>query len=321
MNNIAIGQYYHVDSLIHRLDGRTKIISLLFLMTFIFVIPHNNFYLLGGFAFILLIIVLLSKVSFGRFLRSLRQIIYLLVFSFIFQIFFNQEGNLLYTINQSLTIINIGLSVVLAVIYFLIRKYLPYKLIWLILLLVIIIYLFTIPMGKPFKEYKIIISEGGLLTGSFIVGRILLLIILSTLLTLTTKPTDLNNALEWCLKPFSYIGIPTSILAMMISIALRFIPTLFIETEKILKAQASRGVDFTEGKFKEKIVQIISLLVPMFIISFKRGEDLADAMEARGYIPGAERTKLNVMKFRLIDYFLMLFSFSILLILILYRVL
>ena len=89
---------------------------------------------------------------------------------------------------------------------------------------------------------------------------------------------------------------------MMISIALRFIPTLFNETNKILKAQASRGVDFNEGKFTEQVKQIVSLLIPMFVISIKRAEDLADAMEARGYIPGEKRTKLVEMKFRLLDY-------------------
>ena len=93
-----------------------------------------------------------------------------------------------------------------------------------------------------------------------------------------------------------------SIFAMMISIALRSIPTLLNESQRILKAQASRGVDFNEGKLKEKISQIISLLVPMFVISYKRAEELANAMEARGYIPGKERTKLEVLKYKCTDY-------------------
>src|SRR5690606_12025828 len=102
------------------------------------------------------------------------------------------------------------------------------------------------------------------------------------LLTLTTKPTDLNNGLESVLSPLEKIGLKTSILAMMISIALRFIPTLINEADRILKAQASRGVDFKEGNIGQKVVQIISLLIPMFIVSFKRAEELANAMEARG---------------------------------------
>ena len=88
---------------------------------------------------------------------------------------------------------------------------------------------------------------------------------------------------------------------MMISIALRFIPTLINESTKILRAQASRGVDFEDGKLKEKIFQIVSLLVPMFVISYKKAEDLANAMEARGYIPGEERTRINVLKYRISD--------------------
>ena len=148
--------------------------------------------------------------------------------------------------------------------------------------------------GETFTTYSINVYSGGVISGSFIILRVLILIISSAVLTLTTKPTDLNNGLEALLKPF---GKKTSILAMMISIALRFIPTLFLETEKILKAQASRGVDFNEGKLKDKIGQIVSLLVPMFIISFKRAADLADAMEARGYIPGEKRTKLVKMQF------------------------
>ena len=94
---------------------------------------------------------------------------------------------------------------------------------------------------------------------------------------------------------------------MMLSIALRFIPTLFSETEKILKAQASRGVDFKESSLTKQIIQIVSLLIPMFVISIKRASDLADAMEARGYIPGEKRTKLLHMKFRLFDYFSLIF--------------
>ena len=129
--------------------------------------------------------------------------------------------------------------------------------------------------------------------------------------------TDLTNAIEWYLKPLEYLKIKTSIFAMMISIALRFIPTLFNETNKILKAQASRGVDFNEGKFMEQVKQIVSLLIPMFVISIKRAEDLADAMEARGYIPGEKRTKLVKMKFKAFDYITISFVLSLLILLIL----
>ena len=143
--------------------------------------------------------------------------------------------------------------------------------------------------------------------GSFTVLRVIIIISFSTVFTLTTKPIDISNAIEWILKPLELLKIKTSIFAMMLSIALRFIPTLFSETENILKAQASRGVDFKESSLTKQIIQIISLLIPMFVISIKRASDLADAMEARGYIPGEKRTKLLHMKFRLFDYFSLVF--------------
>ena len=134
---------------------------------------------------------------------------------------------------------------------------------------------------------------------------------ITSLLTVSTMSTDINNGLEWVLSPLRIIKVPVSVLSMTISLTLRFIPTLYEETRKIMNAQASRGVDFQEGKLKDKVTQIISLLVPMFVISYKKAEDLAYAMEARGYIPGKERTKLEVLKYKASDYityaFLILF--------------
>lgn len=295
MNNLAFGQYYHTKSLIHNMDSRTKIISSLLFMIGLFVVPKNNFYLMGLFFLFMVVTIFLSRVPIKKFLKSIKFVTYLLVFSFVFQVLFNKEGELLLTINHQLTIVNITIAVVILIGLFLIRKKIP--LFFLVFLIVAcgIIKLLEYPIyGASFTTYNINVYTGGVITGSFVILRVLILIISSAVLTLTTKPTDLNNGLEALLKPF---GKKTSILAMMISIALRFIPTLFLETEKILKAQASRGVDFNEGKLKDKIGQIVSLLVPMFIISFKRAADLADAMEARGYIPGEARTKLIKMQF------------------------
>ena len=295
MNNLTFGQYYHTKSLIHNMDSRTKIISSLLFMIGLFVVPKNNFYLMGLFFLFMVVTILLSRVPIKKFLKSIKFVTYLLVFSFVFQVLFNKEGELLLTINHQLTIVNLTIAVVILIGLFLIRKKIP--LFFLVFLIVAcgIIKLLEYPIyGASFTTYNINVYTGGVITGSFVILRVLILIISSAVLTLTTKPTDLNNGLEALLKPF---GKKTSILAMMISIALRFIPTLFLETEKILKAQASRGVDFNEGKLKDKIGQIVSLLVPMFIISFKRAADLADAMEARGYIPGEARTKLIKMQF------------------------
>ena len=150
------------------------------------------------------------------------------------------------------------------------------------------------------------IYDQGLNLGFFMSIRLVIIVLISTLLTLTTKPSDLTLALESLFNPFKKIGLPVSELALMISIALRFVPTLFEETQKILKAQASRGVDISEGKFKDKIMQLISLLVPLFILSFKRADELANAMEVRGYVPGRARTSINRLCWKLSDTFLVL---------------
>ena len=125
---------------------------------------------------------------------------------------------------------------------------------------------------------------------------------ITSLLTVSTMSTDINNGLEWVLSPLKIIKVPVSVLSMTISLTLRFIPTLYEETRKIMNAQASRGVDFQEGKLKDKVTQIISLLVPMFVVSFKRAEDLSNAMEARGYVIGAKRTRIDELKFKALDY-------------------
>ena len=145
------------------------------------------------------------------------------------------------------------------------------------------------------------IYDEGINLGFFMSIRLIIVVLISTLLTLTTKPSDLTLALESLFKPFKKIGLPVSELALMISIALRFIPTLFEETQKILKAQASRGVDIREGKLKDKVMQLISLLVPLFILSFKRADELANAMEVRGYVPGRKKTSINRLNWRLAD--------------------
>ena len=135
---------------------------------------------------------------------------------------------------------------------------------------------------------------------------------ITSLLTLSTMSTDINNGLEAVLAPLKIIKVPVGVFAMLISLTLRFIPTLLEESKKIMNAQASRGVDFQEGSLKDKVNQIISLLIPMFVISFKRAEDLSNAMEARGYIIGAKRTKLDELKLRWRDYLSYTISFILL---------
>ena len=303
MNNIVFGQYLFRNSIVHKMDSRSKLAILFILMIGVFLIPMNNFILLFIAGLIPLIAVLFSKISIFKYLKSLKQIAFIMIFSFIIQLLTTKTGSVVYTFPINLTIINLVIGFIILVLYFIIRKYLPFKLLILIFLLTGIIYMLRYPIyGNIITTTNWDIYNSGLISGSFLVLRVFVIIIASTTLTLTTKPTDLTNAIEWYLKPLEALKIKTSIFAMMISIALRFIPTLFNETNKILKAQASRGVDFNEGKFTEQVKQIVSLLIPMFVISIKRAEDLADAMEARGYIPGEKRTKLVEMKFKALDY-------------------
>ncbi len=152
-----------------------------------------------------------------------------------------------------------------------------------------------------FKFGIISIYSGAVRQTVYIVIRLVLIIIMTTILTATTKPLDLTLGLEHLLSPFKKFGFPAHIVAMMISIALRFIPTLIEETERIMKAQASRGVEFSEGSLKEKILAIVSLIIPLFISAFQRAEDLANAMESRNYNPEAPRTRYKQLKWRSAD--------------------
>ena len=146
----------------------------------------------------------------------------------------------------------------------------------------------------------------------YIVIRLALMIMITTILTATTKPLELTLGIEDLLKPFKVIGVPAHDIAMMISIALRFIPTLIEETQRIMKAQASRGVDMENGKLMEKVKAILSLIVPLFVSAFQRAEELAYAMEARGYIPSRPRTRYKQLKMHGKDVALLLLSVLIL---------
>lgn len=132
--------------------------------------------------------------------------------------------------------------------------------------------------------------------------RIVLLIIGSSILTLTTTPIKLTDGIESLLKPLSKIGVPAHDIAMMMTIALRFIPTLLDETDKIIKAQQARGADFDTGNLVNKAKALVPILVPLFISAFRRADELAMAMEARCYAGGGQRTRMNVMKITSIDY-------------------
>lgn len=164
-------------------------------------------------------------------------------------------------------------------------------LIWLILFTVILQILFTSGQTIWFRFGPIVISQEGILNGVFIFMRFVLIIFMSTILTLTTMPLSLTDAIEYLLRPLAAVKVPVHEIALMLSIALRFVPTLMDETEKIMNAQRARGIDFGEGNIYQQMKAIVPLLIPLFVSSFNRAEELATAMEARGYKGGEGRTK------------------------------
>lgn len=141
------------------------------------------------------------------------------------------------------------------------------------------------------------VYEEGVYTALFMTFRLIFLIMGTSILTLTTSPIELTDGIESLLKPFKRIGVPAHELAMMMSIALRFIPTLMDETDKIMKAQMARGADFDSKNLIKKAQSLIPLLVPLFISSFRRAEELAMAMEARSYRGGEGRTRMKQLKY------------------------
>lgn len=173
----------------------------------------------------------------------------------------------------------------------------------------LIINILVVKTGTPLVTiFNFTIYSDALSQTFYIVVRLVLMITITTTLTATTKPLDLTMGLEDLMTPLKRFHVPAHEIAMMISIALRFIPTLIEETQRIIKAQASRGVDLDEGKLKEKIMAILSLIVPLFVSSFQRAEELANAMEARGYVPDHQRTRYKQLKMHMKDTMLIVFS-------------
>lgn len=301
MNSVVFGQYYNSNSWVHRLDPRTKLISLvLFMIGLFFVNKVTTLAVILG-----LVIILLgtTKIPLGKYLNSLRSIVFLLLFSIVFQVIAKQDGKMIADLHFDLTIVNLGISILLLILFILLGK--VFKKLRLLQFLLILILAFLsqvyITTGYSIVEYNITIYDSALINSAFIALRIIILLLISSVLTLTTKPTELNIGLESLLKPLKVLKLNVAVFAMMVSIALRFIPTLINEANKIIKAQASRGVEFKESSFKEKINQIISLIVPMFILAYRRASDLADAMEARGYNPDSERTSIRTLEYEVSD--------------------
>ncbi len=176
------------------------------------------------------------------------------------------------------------------------------KPVFFIVLLTFVLNALMTPGETPLVEWRFIsITKEGLKNASFLSIRLVLLVIGSQLLTLTTSPLGLTDGIEQLANPLKKIGFPAHEMAMMMTIALRFIPTLLNETDRIMKAQISRGADFETGNLVQKAKSLVPLLVPLFVSAFRRADDLALAMEARCYQGGNGRTRMKVLKTSVAD--------------------
>lgn len=221
----------------------------------------------------------------------------IVIFCFVIIVFF--ANNLL---SYSLLTLFVFFSVIITFIpiRFILKGLTP---IWILITFTFLLHFFLTKEGPVlFEIFSINIHKGGIIQGLVISLRLFLLVLMTSLLTLTTTPIEITDAIENLLQPLRKFKFPVHELALMMSISLRFIPTLMQETDKISKAQASRGVDYRTGPVKDRIKAIIPLLVPLFVSAFKRAEELAMAMEARGYQGGEGRTKLRELKYHMKDF-------------------
>ena len=245
MRDVSFGQYYPAESFVHKCDPRTKILFLIVYIVSVFL--SQNFYALGACAAIFVFIALASKVPFNSLLRSIRGVLFLLLFTAVLNLFFHQGKTVLW-------------------------------------------------------QWKFItITKEAVYSAVFLAARLFLLVLGSTLLTLTTTPVSLTDGIESLLYPLKLLHFPVHELALIMSIALRFIPILTDETSRIMNAQKARGADFETGKFTRRIKAVIPILIPLLISAFRRADELGDAMDARCYSGSKVRTKYKKLTFKLRD--------------------
>ena len=242
MKDVAFGQYYPATSFVHKMDARVKLLAVIAYIVGVFLV--QTFQFMGFLACLLFVIIatIFSKVPFLKVLRSIKAILFFIVFSAVLQIFFNSTGRVVF-------------------------------------------------------EWEFIkITDAGLINAAFIIARISLIVLGASLLTLTTSPVELADGIESLLTPLKWIKFPVHEFALIMSIALRFIPTLLDETDRIIKAQKARGADFESGNIFKKAKALIPVLIPLLIGSFRRADELADAMDARCYSGSKNRTKYKKMR-------------------------
>ena len=307
MNSIIIGQYIPGKGFFYRLDPRTKILAVIFLMVTVFMLETTNQLLIA--MCIALLLLLIGRISIFKVASGLKPIFVLLIFTFVFQVALNQEGAVVSSAVMNVNIYSVIGVVIAFILWRLLAKLGKFKILLFLAFIFGVYFIFRyIDFADNFYSFNLVIYEKGIEMSLFVVIRLVIIIIFTTVLTLTTRPTDLTQGLESLMRPLKKIGFNSEVFALIISISLRYIPTIFDEAQKIMAAQASRGADFREGKVKDKLKQIISLLIPMFIIAFIRSEELADAMESRNFVPGLKRTRINILNFSIVDVYTALFT-------------
>ena len=255
LKDITLGQYFPGNSLIHRLDPRSKLIFTVLFIVAIFLCKHLVSY--GLVLSVLLILIGISRIQPKAYLKGLKPILFIVVFAAILNLFYTP--------------------------------------------------------GTPLWSFGIFtITQEGLWKAGFMVLRILMLLACTLLLTYTTSPIVLTDGLERLLRPLKKVNFPVHELSMMMSIALRFIPNLIQETDKIIAAQKARGADFDTGNLMQKAKALIPILIPLFISSFRRAEELAVAMECRCYHGDEGRTRMRQLTMAGRDWVCILFSLVLL---------
>ena len=246
LKDITLGQYFPGQSIIHRLDPRTKLIMLVVYIVALFLAESWVSY---GLMFLFLVSVIwLSTIPLKAIVRGMKPLVVILIFTGVLNLFFTPEGEV------------------------------------------------------SFHFWILTMTTGGLARAVMMMSRILMLITGTFLLTYTTSPIALTDGLESLMKPLKKVGVPVHELSMMMCIALRFIPTLIEETDKIMCAQKARGADFETGSLMERAKALIPILVPLFISAFRRADELATAMECRCYQGGEGRTKMKLLRYHREDF-------------------
>ena len=246
LKDITLGQYFPGNSVIHRLDPRAKLVILVIYIVALFLaVSWLSYGLMLAF---LLTCIAISGIPAKSFVRGMKPLIMILVFTGVLNLFFTQGETVLVSF------------------------------------------------------FGITITLEGLVRAMFMVIRILMLITCTFLLTYTTSPISLTDGLEALLSPLKKIKVPVHELSMMMCIALRFIPTLIEETDKIMSAQKARGADFETGKLTDRVKALVPILVPLFVSAFRRADELATAMECRCYQGGEGRTKMKLLRYKRWDF-------------------